>query len=380
MAETVDTLNAWSGAKVDAERIESALERLRYEAAGMPPEGGSFAIRTSFTNLVVYANDEENGRHASQLVAGLNGQHPSRTIIIVARPDEPESRIDTQLTAHCHIAPGLDQKVCCEEVTLSVFGPAAKHLHSVLAPLLIPDLPNYVWWIGGLPHDHHLFGGMMANADRFIVDSGRFTRTALDLPQLEHLSSRADNCALGDLNWQRLLPWRQVISRECTAPTLAPYVGHVRSMKLSFARHEQDQWWSQPLLMCGWLSLYFGLDLSSLKVQEPGTAIAPQASGDVTFRMVQTEFPDVVPGDLVSIEIRCETTTGTSASLTVSRKADPLHLEIAIDEPTGSIQTHVRIDAGDERGMLDRELNSLTHDPEYLNALRATLPFVPAAG
>lgn len=379
MAETLDTQNAWSGTRVDAERIETALGRLRYEAAGMPPEGESFAIRTSFANLVVYANDEENGRHASQLIAGLSGQHPSRTIIIVARPDEPDSRIDTQLAAHCHIAPGLDQKVCCEEITLKVVGPAAKHLHSVLAPLLIPDLPNYVWWIGGLPHDHHLFGDMMDNADRFIVDSGRFTRTALDLPQLEHLSSRAGHCALGDLNWQRLLPWRQVVAREFTAPTLAPYVRHVTAIKLSFARHEQDEWWSQPLLMSGWLSLYFGLDLSSVKVQAPGAVIVQQANGNVAFRMIPTEFPNVVPGDLVSVEIRCEAPTANNASLAISRKADPLHLDITIDEPSGSILTHVRIDAGDERAMLDRELNSLTHDPEYRNALRATLPFVPAA-
>ena len=379
MAEAVDTQNTWSGTRVDAERIEAALERLRYEAAGMPQEGESIAIRTSFINLVVYANDEENGRHASQLVAGLTGQHPSRTIIIVARPDEPGSRIDTQLAAHCHIAPGLDQKVCCEEVTLSVVGPAAEHLHSVLAPLLIPDLPNYVWWIGSLPHDHHLFGDLMDSADRFIVDSGRFTRIALDLPQLEHLSSRADNCALGDLNWQRLLPWRQVIARECTAPTLAPYVGHVKSIKLSFARQKHDERWSQTLLMCGWLSLYFGLDPSSLRVREPGGALLQRAQGDVTFRMVPTEFPGVVPGDLVSIEVRCAT-TGNNASLAISRKADPLHLDVAIHEPNGFIQTHVRIGSGDEGEMLNRELNSLTHDPEYQNALRSTLPFVPAAG
>lgn len=379
MAETVDIQTTWSGTRVDVERIENVLEQLRYDAAGSPREGESFPIRTSFANLVVYANDEESGRHASQMVAGLTGQHPSRTIIIIARPDGPGSRIDTRLAAHCHTAAGLEQKVCCEEITLSVVGPAAEHLHSVVAPLLIPDLPNYVWWIGGLPHNHHLFGDMMDNADRFIVDSGRFTRTALDLPQLEHLSSRAGNCSLGDLNWQRLLPWRQVIASECAAPSLARHVAHVASIKLSFARHKQGQPWSQPLLMCGWLSLYLGLDPSSLRVQEPGTATAQRAEGDVTFRMVPAEFPDVAPGDLVSIELRCDAAAGNNASLTINRTADPLHLDVAIHEPAGSIQNRVRIDSGDEREMLNRELNSLTRDPEYQNALRATLPFVPAA-
>ncbi|MFQ5474035.1 MAG: hypothetical protein ACE5FA_14290, partial [Dehalococcoidia bacterium] len=84
-------------------------------------------------------------------------------------------------------------------------------------------------------------------------------------------------------------------------------------------------------------------------------------------------------GDLVSIELRCDAAAGNNASLTINRTADPLHLDVAIHEPAGSIQNRVRIDSGDEREMLNRELNSLTRDPEYQNALRATLPFVPAA-
>jgi hypothetical protein len=330
-------------------------------------------------SLVVYANDTENGRHASQIITGLVGPHPSRTIIIVARPNESVSRIETELAAHCHIASGLEQKVCCEEITMTVSGPPANHLHSVLAPLLIPDLPNYVWWIGGLPHDHHLFGDMMDTADRFIVDSARFTRTALDLPQLEHLSTRSDNCALGDLNWQRLSPWRQLLVQECTTPALQPHIRQVTSVKLAFARNKNDQRWSQVLLMAGWLSRFLSLDSSALRIDGPGAGRITQDDRDVTFKMVPTEFPGAMAGDLVSIDVRWNAGDETS-SLAISRKADPLHLDIVIHEPNNTLQKHARVESGDEGAALGRALNSLTHDPEYSDALGYTLPFVPAAG
>jgi hypothetical protein len=137
----------WSGQAVDAGRIEAELVRLRYEAAGAPSGGEGFAIRTSLLNLVVHAADEESALDASQTIAGLAGHHPSRTLIVIPRPSEGRSRIDAQLAAHCHITAGLEQQVCCEEVTLSVQGPAAHHLHSVIIPLLVPDLPVYVGWL-----------------------------------------------------------------------------------------------------------------------------------------------------------------------------------------------------------------------------------------
>ena len=368
----------WSGTRVDAERIETELGRLRYEAAGRPAQGESYAMRSSFTNLVVYANDAETGRHASQLVAALSGQHPSRTIIIVANPIAPESGIETALAAHCHVSPGLEQKVCCEEVTLSVDGPAANHLHSVVAPLLIPELPNYVWWIGGLPHDHHLFDDVIASADRLIVDSARFTKTASDLPQLQHVSTTAGNYALGDLNWQRLLPWRQIVLQECSTPSLERYIGSLTSIKLSFASDESEERWSQPLLIAGWLSALLAVDASSPEIRSRGAAKLRHGEREVMLRIVPTEFPQTTSGNLVSIELRCSN-GDNNASLTISRKADPLHLEIIVHEPNGTIQSHVRIDSGDEGMMLDRELNSLTHDPEYAEALQMTVPLVSVA-
>ena len=57
--ESLTTL-AWSGGVVDVPGIETALARLRHDAAGVESKGdGPFATRTSVLNLVSYTADAE---------------------------------------------------------------------------------------------------------------------------------------------------------------------------------------------------------------------------------------------------------------------------------------------------------------------------------
>jgi glucose-6-phosphate dehydrogenase assembly protein OpcA len=379
VTRTEEIVTNWSGKHVDADRIEAELALLRYEAAGKPEQGQGFALRTSYITLVVYANDMETAKRASRTIASLSSQHPSRGIIIVARPDAADHGIDTELSAHCHLAPGLEQQVCCEEVTLTVNGPAAQHLHSVIAPLVIPELPVYLWWIGALPHDHHLISELMAQADRFIVDSGRFTDPKHDLHQLDHLASRAARCALGDLNWQRLQPWRQAIQRHCTAPSLSGLRENAVSIDISYASHDGLQRPSQALLMAGCLADYLRLEYADAEVLEPGHIRLHDGSREALVRIAATDYPTIAAGELVSVRIACRADR-VSASLEIARTTDPLLVRVTVEEQQGMLEDHLRIGPSDEESMLALELDSLTHDPEYQQVLSRTLPLVAAIG
>ena len=103
----------WVGGPIDVGRVEAELSRLRYGAAGSPPGGDGYAMRTSLLNRVVYAADEDGAEEASRTIDGLTRDHPSRALIIIANPSEDESRIAARCAAHCHIATGLEQQVCC---------------------------------------------------------------------------------------------------------------------------------------------------------------------------------------------------------------------------------------------------------------------------
>ncbi|MCC6662846.1 MAG: hypothetical protein IT375_03835, partial [Polyangiaceae bacterium] len=108
----------WSGQAVDIGQIDSELVRLRYQAAGVEAGRELFAIRTSLFNLIVYTSDREAARDAMEVITGMAHHHPSRAIVVIAEPSDGESRIDAELAAHCHVNPGLEQQVCCEELSL----------------------------------------------------------------------------------------------------------------------------------------------------------------------------------------------------------------------------------------------------------------------
>ncbi|HET9475899.1 MAG TPA: glucose-6-phosphate dehydrogenase assembly protein OpcA, partial [Dehalococcoidia bacterium] len=230
----------WTGEPLDVARIEAELVRLRYGAAGSPPGGEEYALRTSLLNLVVYATDEHGAEGASRVIDELTRDHPSRALVITTAPSEDESKIEARCSAHCHIAAGLEQQVCCEEIMLNVSGRAAGHLHSIIIPLLVPDLPVYVWWTGPLPRGRHLFEELMEIADRVIVDSGHFRHPTHGLRRVAELCGDSPGCEVGDLNWARLAPWRDLLLLHGGEPGLRAYREAVSAVEIAYAGGEAE--------------------------------------------------------------------------------------------------------------------------------------------
>jgi glucose-6-phosphate dehydrogenase assembly protein OpcA len=394
VAEAVseEAVFTWSGRAVDIGRLEAELVRLRYQAAGGDKPGGeAFAIRTSLHNLVVHAVDEEAARHAAQVIARLPSHHPSRAIIAVTNPSRAESRIDAELAAHCHLNPGWEQQVCCEEVTLRVSGRAAHHLHSVIIPLLVSDLPVYVWWQGELPRDRHVLEEIIGSADRLIVDSAQFAEVARGLTRLAQLRIDRPGCAIGDLNWGRLTPWRQLLLQHCQAPGGGRQPPALTNVEIHFAKgkgREQPgqalrsfQWKDsgqalrrgsgQALLLLGWLAGRFGWDTKEVSRDDSGGSLTVR-SGVALKLIPERDGQGLGPGWLVSVELRDGSKRGRNL-VSIRRTGDPLHLEVRVEDGRAVLAERVRIEACDEGEMLAQELDTLGHDAEYEEALGKAL-------
>jgi len=368
MAQSLDegrTALTWSGRAVELDRIEEELVRLRYEAGGAGQEGKPFAIRTSFLNLVVHAADEESARHASQVIAALPSYHPSRSLITVARPSAGESRIDAALSAHCHIAPGVEPQVCCEEVRLRVSGQAADHLHSVIEPLLVSDLPVYVWWTGELPRNPHLFEEMIGASDRVIVDSGEFESPAAGLARLMKLRAERRGLSVGDLAWNRLAPWREVLSQWLEAPSF----GSVTQVDVTAALGaEATGQSSQVLLLLGWLAGRLGWRVQD-EGGRPGSGAATVRAGGTAVEITTAESKGcegLTPGWLVSVALA----GGAAGRVSVRRDEDPLHLAVSVEEGESAHEGRIRTEECSEAEMLSRELERLGRHEEFEQAVK----------
>ena len=72
-------------------------------------------------------------------------RHPSRTLLLVPRPDEPDG-LDALLSLRCF--PIGDRAVCGEVIELALRGNRASAPASIVLPLLISDLPVFCRWRG----------------------------------------------------------------------------------------------------------------------------------------------------------------------------------------------------------------------------------------
>jgi glucose-6-phosphate dehydrogenase assembly protein OpcA len=374
-----DLALTWSGRALDVGRIESELAKLRYMAVGEPASGEGFALRTSLLNVVAYTEHEEAGRFASSVIEELASHHPSRALVMIANASGDDSQIEAQLAAHCHISRTEEQSVCCEEVTLRVSGPAAKHLHSVIMPLLVPDLPVYTWWTEQIPQEVHLIRQLMQTSDRLIVDSDKMNDDLGSMLVLEHLTHLEPQCTVGDLNWDRLDAWRDLLEQHRNITDMRHHLAAVEGVEIRYAARRNDDRPGCAILFLAWLARRLGWDVASVTSEGNKRFTLRDGSGRTVSAYVHgVEVPTVEAGSLVSVKIACRS-EGKGALLSISRTGDPYHLTVRTEHNDDVTEEGYRLDPQGVAALLMMELDAGPRDKEYNHILHAAVPLIKAA-
>lgn len=266
----------WGAQARSIDALERELARLRRAAVAHARERGQTLGRASVLNLVVYSEREVHARRAARTVADLALRHPSRAIVLLGDRDRDGVVASVQL--HCHV-PQSDgaQPVLYEQILARVRGDFDERVASVVIPLLVPDLPVFLWWTGTPPSDARHLNDLVTLADRFIIDSADFARPDHTLPEIARLARH--RVAITDLNWARLTHWRELIAQFFDVPAWRPFLDGITGIRVGFAvdMDGRDIHPSQALLLLGWLSSRLGW--------RPVEALAPSEAGGLLFRM-----------------------------------------------------------------------------------------------
>jgi glucose-6-phosphate dehydrogenase assembly protein OpcA len=372
-----DLALTWSGRALDVGHIEAELGKLRYLAAGQPPGGEGFAPRASLLNMVVYAEHEERALQASRVVEDLAGHHPSRALIVAARPSQEDGHIEAELAAHSHLSPEVEQQVCCEEVLLRVSGRSARHLHSVIVPLLVPDLPVYLWWTEPLPEETHLLHELMAAADHLIVDTQVLGHHVEGLLRLSRLAGSEPNTGVGDLSWDRTGPWREMLRQQRGINEMRHHLGSVESVEVRYADGRGADHAGQALLFLSWLALELGWDTKAVSGHRPHHLSIRHEDRTIGLHLRPVQYPAVQQGWLVAVKIACRSPTAR-ALLLVSRTGDPYHITIRTEHRGEAGEEHVRVEPPGQSDLLAMELDVPRRDSEFSRALRNAVPLLQA--
>jgi glucose-6-phosphate dehydrogenase assembly protein OpcA len=232
---TVVDESIW-GARTDGvSELERELARLRRSSGAYAKEQGVAVARASVLNLVVVATREIHARRAAATIAELATRHPSRAIVVVA--DRLRDGRQSELEMHCHLPHlGGAQQVSYEQILIRARGDADRRLPSAVIPLLLPDLPVFLWWTETPPLDAPLFDTLLGLADRLIVDSGDFARPDRTLARL-HAVARVGHGRYGvtDFNWTRITPWRELVTQFFDVPGWRHFLDTITGIRVGFA-------------------------------------------------------------------------------------------------------------------------------------------------
>lgn len=278
---TNDTANGpavrlpWAGKVVRIEEVEEQLSLLWKMSADNMRTGQNVNVRTSVLNFVICAPDIESAQYASRVLRELSSTHLARVaILIMDSSEERPAALWTWVTLRCFSMFSDLMRHCFEQTTVLATGSAVRAIGNIIQPLLKPDLPIYLWWLGDPPDiDDTTFSNLMEMSDRVIFDSTGFFNPEQDIRTLAALSDASPNCALSDLNWGRISPWLQLVAQFFDTPEYRPYLAGVNSIEIEHAviplmtqvRTEQGDVSPNParaLLLAGWLKTRLGWTLA----------------------------------------------------------------------------------------------------------------------
>ncbi|HEX2766254.1 MAG TPA: glucose-6-phosphate dehydrogenase assembly protein OpcA [Candidatus Limnocylindria bacterium] len=358
----------------------------------MVTEKGLPHARASVLNLIVVVTDEAAAERVVRTLLGLGVRHPSRALVLVPQPEATGPAIDARISTHCHDVVGGGERICYEEVVLTVRGEAARHLSGVVAPLLIHDLPTHVWWPGDPPFRSGLVDQLVELGDRILVDSSDFSDLLNGLRRLAALRRRT---GIGDLSWERLAWWQELTAQFFDAPRFRRYLPNLSRLRIRYAvappvsarREEAEEIapgvrepMAEALLYAGWIATRLGWRRYATVAPLDGGAFRLTLEGrhemvDLDVRSVPTD--DVRPGDLVSVRLRSLGETG-AAEFIIDRDGEDAMVATNADGMTALLR-RMSMETRREPELLSAQLAADVVDPVYEDALRAAAVLLASA-
>lgn len=369
-------LAIWGEPAAGVDALERELARARRGRSAHAREQVASVARAAVVNIVIMARRETHALRASRVIEQLAMRHPSRAIVVLG-DRRPEPGVAAGLSLFARI-PSLDrfEQVTFEQVLVRARGDVDARLASAIVPLLVPDLPLFLWWTETPALGTRHFDDLVSLADRLLVDSADFARPETTLPALASVCFLGEQrCALTDLNWARLTAWRELLVQFFDVAAWRGLLRWVDGVRVSFCvdadgREIQP---SQALLLVGWLAARLGW--------QPAERPAPSEAGGLLFSLrrpdgarvrirVRPRFErGLTEGDVSGVRIEAER-DGQRTEFRIHREGDRRYASATV-RVDGQVTSEriVPLPPADVIELLEEELTILAADRVYEEAL-----------
>jgi glucose-6-phosphate dehydrogenase assembly protein OpcA len=298
ISETKSVLaSSWQTDALDTGAIHDELTRLWAELGG-PPQGGEATgetaaesrpgggglMRANTLNLIAVADNRKHAHLITDTISRLRDFLPSRTIIFITEVDEDRT---AAWDVHVQLNEGYHEEdvaaIRFETITITADPKVAGHLASLVAPLLVSELPTFLWWPSGGFVTNPIFEDLVEIVDRLVVDSAQLGNEAAAVAHLRTLLDEEDDPWVGDFTWLRLAPWRQLIAQFFDPPSVQRSLATISQINIAYAQTRKDEssGFAAALLTVGWLASRLGWEIiEPLEKRRSGGWWAPLRATD----------------------------------------------------------------------------------------------------
>ncbi len=372
----------WESDRLDPRMIAAALHNLWSDLHART--GSASELRTNTVNLIAVTESRERER---SVAADLNAQHgfaPSRVIMLELDRTAETGQFGIEVALES--LPSERNRVHAHFELIKVCAPLdqATSLASIASPLLLPELPCYLYWPGRTLAESPLFEELIEITDRIVVDSSLFTEPENNLRAIGRLVRDPRAPIVGDFAWQRLTPWRTLLAQFFDHPDALAELDKIEEVELvgRLAGTNGQSGLTANLLIAGWLA-------ASLGWRPPGPMVRAKDGWRVTLRAGDgAEEREIVlrirlkrmsrnPGRVLSIMLRSDDGEDAPSLFRVERvSGEQIHTysEFGGRPP---MMRGVPAPLFTDSALLGRELASLGRDTIYESALLSALALMP---
>lgn len=366
---SVEASLGWPGQQVEVARIEEALrEAWREEAARAPETSGSLAARTNVLNLIVHTMSRASAEQVVQAIGRLGVRHPSRTILLLG-----EEGGDSSLRAFfaTNVQAMGERRLVFERVTIMARGEATNHLPGVVDPLLVAELPNFLWWLGQPSFSQECFTRMVELVDRLLVDSASFHDMSVGLRELAEMTIVPHSAAISDFAWARLRPWRELMAQFFDPREYAASLETIEEVNIVYepTGGRKSSGFSEGLLALGWACSRLGWQVERGPLREGLGAYRWELSA-VGRTVAVSLRPEHQDDEIVGLRTLTLVAGGQAPGTFEVYRESGVHLATRVNVPGApNLDQIMRATEPDENDLLLQALSEFGHDRTYDGAL-----------
>ena len=242
------------GIEVPLKEIEKNLTMLWQQA--FDEKGDDAITRSNTMNLLIISYEPDKKSHLYSIIADVTLHHPSRVILLIIDPESASSEIKAQVTTQCNLSSGSQKQICFEQILLTTGREGQPFLSGVLLPLLLPDLPVFLWWAGSAHQGVDHFDALRDFIDHALFSSPDSFETIESFEQyITHLLHLNRFVPIADMNWANLTDWREAVAQFFDLLSRSSWIGEIDHLQI----FQKSDHVSMPvMLLIGWLASQLG--------------------------------------------------------------------------------------------------------------------------